>query len=182
MLRSGLPINNDFKTIIILYEREGTCKSYKNLTNVINNRIDNNPSKMNKIVGFQNKKIVPNFKNINNNIEIKVDDYNNYNYNNRINKPDNNNKNYNKLIKNEETINSAFSKEQRNSYQKLSKNMNFNINPSKEDKNNFKTDFNHQKEIKTISQDNNNNEENNIKLNINTNKYINTLMKKNKLI
>ena len=179
VLRSGFPLNNDFKTIIIIYEKEGNSKSYKNLPNInsINHIDNNNNSKINKIVGLQIKKISPCFKSMNNNIEIKTDEYNNYN--NRINKLDNNNNN--KIIQNEEIINTVFSKEQRNSFQKLSKNMNLNIK-HKEDINNYKTDFNQQKEVRTINQDNN--EENNrllhINSNTNTNRYknINKIKKK----
>ena len=178
VLRSGFPLNNDFKTIIIIYEKEGNSKSYKNLSNTNNiSHIDNN-NKINKIVGLQIKKISLNFKNINNKIEIKTDEYDNYN--NRISKLDNKNninKN-NKIIQNEGIINTVFSKEQRNSYQKLSKNMNLNIN-HKEDINKLKTDFNQQKEAKTISHDNN--EENNNLLNINPNSTTNKSKNTNKI-
>ena len=179
VLRSGFPLNNDFKTIIIIYEKEGNSKSYKNLSNTNNiSHIDNNNNKINKIVELQIKKISLNFKNINNNIEIKTDEYNNYN--NRINKLDNKNNinNNNKIIQNEGIINTVFSKEQRNSYQKLSKNINLNIK-HKEDINKFKTDFNQQKEAKTISQDNN--EGNNNLLNINPNSTTNKSKNPNKI-
>ena len=136
VLRSGFPLNNDFKTIIILYEKENSSKSYKNFSNINNNnnQIENKKEKINKILGMKIKKI-SNFKNVNNNIEIKTDEY--YNYN-RANKKDINKKG----IHNEEIINTVFSKNQRNSYQKLSKNMNLNNNKYKEKKYNFKTDFN----------------------------------------
>ena len=48
VLRSGFPLNNDFKTIIIIYEKEGNSKSYNNLPNINSiNHIDNNNSKIN---------------------------------------------------------------------------------------------------------------------------------------
>ena len=179
VLRSGFPLNNDFKTIIILSEKEGNNKSYKNLTNINknNNQIDSNNGKINKIVGLHIKKILPNLKNINNNIEIKIDEYNNCN--NGIDKQDIKNKT--NMIYNEKIINTVFSKEQRNSYQKLTKNMNLNIK-YKEDKNNYKTDFNNsKKDQKAINEDKDNNEENSIILNINTIKYKNRIKNKGNL-
>ena len=55
VLRSGFPLNNDFKTIIILCEKDSNSKSYKNITN-LNNNINNNQifnknkGKINKII------------------------------------------------------------------------------------------------------------------------------------
>ena len=132
VLRSGFTLNNDFKTILILYERDSNSKSYNNLNSLTKNphinKNENKKGKTNKIVGLQIKKILPNSKVINNNIKIKTEEYNNFTRNkNKMNK---NNK---KALYNEEIINTVFSKEQRNSYQKISKNINicktqFNIN------------------------------------------------------
>ena len=59
---------------------------YKN-----NTQIDNiNKTKIKKIVRKQINKIIPTFKNENNNIQIRTNEYNNYNKNNRI--ENNNNK------------------------------------------------------------------------------------------
>ena len=132
VLRSGFTLNNDFKTIVILYGKDSNSKSYNNLNSLTKNphinKNENKKGKTNKIVGLQIKKILPNSKVINNNIQIKTEEYNNFTRNkNKMNK---NNK---KALYNEEIINTVFSKEQRNSYQKKCKNINicktqFNIN------------------------------------------------------
>ena len=134
ILRSGFPLNNDFKTIIILYEKEGNCKSYKNILSINNNKINNNKRKINKILAMQIKRILPCLKNQNNNIKMKTEECS-YNRTNkqRINQ--------NKKFLNEEIINTVYSKEQRNSYQKISNNINLNIN-HKEKKNKIRTDYN----------------------------------------
>ena len=135
VLRAGFPLNNDFKTIIILYEKEGNSKSYKNLNNnkKTNNQIDNNINKrkINKILGMQIKKMLTNFKSPDNTTEIKTPEYNTNKSNKFENKENKNN---------EEIINIVFSKVQRNSYQKLSKNNNKNLKNT-EDRNIFKTEF-----------------------------------------
>ena len=132
VLRSGFTLNNDFRTILILYEKDSNSKSYNNLNSLTKNtHINMNESKKgktNKIVGLQIKKILPNSKVINNNVQIKTEEYNNFTRN-----KNKNNKNNKKAIYNEEIINTVFSKEQRNSYQKISKNIDicktqFNIN------------------------------------------------------
>ena len=88
VLKSGFPLNNDFKTIIMLYEKETNSKSYKNLKSLkeINKKIENK-GKVNKILGMKIKKKIPSHKSIYSNKQIKKDEYsNNYNRNNNSNK------------------------------------------------------------------------------------------------
>ena len=139
VLKSGFPLNNDFKTIIILYEKEGNIKSYKNIVNINNNENANDNRKNNKILDVKIKKILPKnkLKNQHNNIEIKVDEYNSYISSNK----QENNRHLKRDFHNEEIINTVFTKEQRNSYQILSNNINLK-SKLKEEKINLKTDLN----------------------------------------
>ena len=137
VLRSGFPLNNDFKTIIILYENDSNSKSYKTIIKTNdNNKIDIlDKGTIKKIVGMKIQKMIPYLKSITNNIQINIDECNNYKNNNLVDF----NHSKNEGIRKEEIINTVFSKEKRNTFQKLSKKIEYKL---REEKNNCKTQFN----------------------------------------
>ena len=159
VLKSGFPLNNDFKTIIMLYEKEANSKSYKNLKSLKEiNKKNENKGKVNKILGMKIKKIIPSHKSIYSNKQIKKDEYsNNYNRNNNSNKIIKESKSKDEYS--EEIINILLPKDQRNSYHKIlkkndiQKKINFNkktnINLNKE--NNFIDDEEGENNIQEIN-------------------------------
>ena len=81
VLRSGFPLNNDFKSIAILCEKEWISKSHQNLPNLnkvknMYNKISNNHKrKVNKFLGLHIKKMLPMFNNLENiNFQLKTED------------------------------------------------------------------------------------------------------------